>query len=508
MTATDTSLALDDTAPGAHPQAVQPERATRRLVLSAVALTLLFASLGQTIVSTALPVMVADLGGMDHLTWVITAYLLASTIAAPLAGKLGDLFGRKRVLQAGIAVFVLGAVLAGTAAGMAQVIAGRLVQGFGAGTLIVTAMATVGDLLPPRERAMAQGLLGAAFGVSTVVGPLLGGFIVEHWHWHWIFFVNLPMGALACAIIGAALPRRAQRPRPRLDYAGAGLLAALLACVVLLPNALALGAGAAAALAATGALALAGFVAVERRAAEPILPLGLFRTNSFVVVNAVGLLIGMGMFGTITFLPLFLQVVKGVSPTTSGLFLVPMMGGLILASTLAGRAMAKTGRYKRLPVLSTGLLALALAALTGLSPASPLWAIAALVGLVGLGLGPVFSVGVAAIQNAIPPAMMGVGTASANMFRLIGGSIGTAAFGAVFTAGLASRLGAALPGGAGGGLQALGAETLAALPPQARAQVTAAVSEALHPVFGIAAVAALLASVIATRLHEHPRAEA
>jgi MFS family permease len=249
-------------------------------------------------------------------------------------------------------------------------------------------------------------------------------------------------------------------------------------------------------------------VAVERRAAEPILPLGLFRTNSFVVVNAVGLLIGMGMFGTITFLPLFLQVVKGVSPTTSGLFLVPMMGGLILASTLAGRAMARTGRYKRLPVLSTGLLALALAALTGLSPASPLWAIAALVGLVGLGLGPVFSVGVAAIQNAIPPAMMGVGTASANMFRLIGGSIGTAAFGAVFTAGLAARLGAALPGGAGGGLQALGAETLAALPPEARAQVTAAVSEALHPVFGIAAVAALLASVIATRLHEHPRAEA
>lgn len=507
MTATDPATASGDASITAA-YVEQPDGATVRLVLGAVAATLLFASLGQTIVSTAMPVMVADLGGMDHITWVITAYLLASTIAAPMAGKLGDMYGRKLVLQSGIVVFVLGAVIAGTAASMGQVIAGRLVQGFGAGTLIVTSMATVGDLLPPRQRGMAQGVLGAAFGVSTVIGPLLGGFIVQNWHWHWIFFVNLPVGALAFVVIGAALPRRTERQERRVDYAGAALLATLLASVVLLPNAAGEGAGWASpqvgALAALGALSLAGFVLIEGRAEEPILPLGLFRNNTFLVVNAVGFLVGMGMFGTITFLPLFLQVVKGVSPTNSGLFLVPMMGGLIFASTMAGRVMSKTGRYKLMPTLSTGVLAVALVALSTLSADSPLWFIAGAMVLIGLGLGPVFSVGVAAIQNAIPGSMMGVGTASANMFRLIGGSVGTAAFGAVFSAGLARNLSGHMPGAEAGGLRSIGAETLRALPPEAQLRVMEGFSEALHPVFWIAALAALLACLMSTQLRELP----
>ena len=212
-----------------------PDDVAVRLVLGAVAATLLFASLGQTIVSTALPIMVADLGGMDHLTWVITAYLLASTIAAPLAGKLGDMYGRKLVLQSGIIVFTIGAVICGVAMNMGMVIAGRSVQGLGAGTLIVTSMATVGDLLPPRQRGMAQGMMGAAFGVSTVIGPLLGGFIVQHWSWHWIFFVNLPVGLLAFVILGMALPRRDDLTKRKVDYLGAALLASLLAAIVLLP---------------------------------------------------------------------------------------------------------------------------------------------------------------------------------------------------------------------------------------------------------------------------------
>lgn len=508
MTATDSTIASDHTAETAAAYVEQPDRATVRLVLAAVAATLLFASLGQTIVSTAMPIMVADLGGMDHITWVITAYLLASTIGAPMAGKLGDLYGRKLVLQSGIAVFVLGAVIAGTAASMGQVIAGRLVQGFGAGTLIVTSMATVGDLLPPRQRGMAQGVLGAAFGVSTVIGPLLGGFIVQHWHWHWIFFVNLPVGVLAFLVIGAALPRRTERQERRVDYAGAALLAVLLASVVLLPNAAGEGAGWAspqiAALAVMGALALAGFVLIESRAEEPILPLSLFRNNTFLVVNAVGFLVGMGMFGTITFLPLFLQVVKGVSPTNSGLFLVPMMGGLIFASTMAGRVMSKTGRYKLMPTLSTGVLAVALVALSTISAESPLWFIAGAMVLIGLGLGPVFSVGVAAIQNAIPGSMMGVGTASANMFRLIGGSIGTAAFGAVFSAGLARNISGHMPGAGEGGLGSIGAEAVRAMPPEAQLRVMEGFSNALHPVFWIAALAAVLACLMSTQLRELP----
>ncbi|WP_425101503.1 MDR family MFS transporter [Tropicibacter sp. S64] len=479
-----------------------PDPTMIRIVLGAIAATLLFASLGQTIVSTALPIMVADLGGMDHLTWVITAYLLTSTIAAPMAGKLGDMFGRKAVLQWGIGVFVVGAIVCGVATNMGLVIAGRAIQGAGAGSLIVTSMATVGDLLPARQRGMAQGILGAAFGISTVIGPLLGGLIVETIGWHWIFFVNLPVGLLAFVVLGYALPRRTERPEAKLDYTGAALLTTLLASIVLVPNAT--GVEQTVALLGVGLLALVGFVWAERRAEAPILPMSLFVNNTFVVVNSVGFLVGMAMFGTITFLPLFLQVVKGVSPTNSGLFLVPMMAGLLSASMGAGRIMSKTGHYRMMPIYSTGLLALAMAMMATITQDSPLWLIAGCMVLVGLGLGPVFSVGVAAIQNAIPMSLMGVGTASANMFRLIGGALGTAFFGAVFSAGLARNLSDVLPGAAEGGLRSLGAAQVAALPPEAQEAVMTGFSNALHPIFWIAAGAAALACLTSTRLKELP----
>ncbi len=479
-----------------------PDPTMIKVILGAIAATLLFASLGQTIVSTALPIMVADLGGMDHLTWVITAYLLASTIAAPMAGKLGDMYGRKAVLQNGIIVFMIGAVVCGVAQSMTVVIVGRAIQGAGAGALIVTSMATVGDLLPARDRGMAQGLLGAAFGISTVIGPLLGGFIVENVGWHWIFFVNLPVGLLAFVVLGYALPRRAERPKRKVDYVGAALLTTLLASIVLVPNAA--DAQQTAALLATGALALAGFVWAELRADEPILPMSLFINNTFVVVNFVGFLVGMAMFGTITFLPLFLQVVKGVSPTNSGLFLVPMMGGLLTASMGAGKIMSLTGRYKLMPTLSTGLLAVAMVAMAMITAQSPLWLIAGVMVLVGLGLGPVFSVGVAAIQNAIPMSMMGVGTASANMFRLIGGALGTAGFGAVFSAGLARNVSQVMPDAAEGGLRSLGADMVRALPPETQTLVMQGFSEALHPVFWIAAGAATMACLASMLLRELP----
>ncbi|GGF70564.1 MDR family MFS transporter [Mameliella alba] len=488
----------------------QPDPATLRLALIAIAATLLFASLGQTIVSTAMPIMVADLGGMDHITWVITAYLMASTIGAPVAGKLSDLYGRKIVLQGGILVFVLGAVICGTAGSMEMVIAGRVVQGLGGGGLIVTCMTAVGDLMPPRERGKAQGFLGAAFGVSTVIGPLLGGAIVQSIGWHWIFFVNLPVGVVAFVVLNRALPSPLERSGKPVDYLGAALLAAILGCIVLLPSIA--GSYGWSSLPVTWlfiglALALAGFIRTERRAEEPILPLPLFFNNTFLVTNAVGFLVGMGMFGTITFLPLFLQMVKDISPTASGLFLVPMMGGLILSSTAAGKIMSATGHYKLMPVLSTGLLTLALLGMSRLDAASALWFIGGVMVLVGLGLGPVFAVGVAAVQNAVPRSMMGVGTASTNMFRLIGGSVGTAVFGAMFSAGLMRNLAGEIPGGVSGGIGALGANVVQALPEEAQARVLDGFSDALHPIFWAAAAAALLACLASMLLREEPLGE-
>lgn len=494
-----------------NPPAPAPTSSQTRIALAAVAATLLFASLGQTIVTTAMPIMVADLGGMEHMTWVITVYLLASTIGAPVAGKLGDLFGRKVVVQIGIGVFLVGATLAGLAQSMGALIAGRAVQGLGGGGLIVVSMAIVADVLPARQRGQAQGLLGAVFGVSTVIGPLIGGFLVEALSWHWIFFANFPVGLLALAVLHVALPNVKRETAVRLDVAGTILLATLLSVAVLVSNlggaVLPWSSPELLALAALGLAALAGFILVERRAEEPILPLVLFRDNTFLVVNSVGFMVGVAMFGTITFMPLYLQVVQGVSPAVSGLFLTPMMAGLIASSAMAGRVMSRTGRYRWMPVLSTALLALAMLSLSTLVPGSSLWQVTLSMVLVGLGLGPVFSIGVAAIQNAVPQEMLGVGTASANMFRLIGGSVGTAAFGALFSNNLARNLDGALLDGAGTGIGSISADLVAQLPATAQSAVTSGFADALHPVFWIAAGLAALACLISLRLRELPMPE-
>lgn len=487
---------------------VATKSAQTRIALAAVAVTLLFASLGQTIVTTAMPIMVADLGGMEHMTWVITAYLLASTIGAPIAGKLGDLYGRKLVVQIGIFVFLAGATLAGLAQSMGVLIAGRAIQGLGGGGLIVVSMAVVADVLPSRQRGQAQGLLGAVFGVSTVIGPLVGGFLVEALSWHWIFFANFPIGILALVVLHSALPNVKRETAVKLDIAGAFLLATFLSVAVLVSNlggsVLPWSSAELIGLTAFGLAALGAFIVVERRAAEPVLPLSLFANNTFLVVNTVGFMVGVAMFGTITFMPLYLQVVQGVSPSVSGLFLTPMMAGLIASSAGAGQVMSRTGRYKWMPVLSTALLALAMLSLSTLSAGSSLWHVALSMVLVGLGLGPVFSIGIAAIQNDVPRHMLGVGTASANMFRLIGGSIGTAAFGALFSANLARNLDGDLPDGTLNGIGSISAELVSHLPLQTQREVFADFSSALHPVFWIAAGMAVIACIVSMRLQEMP----
>lgn len=478
-----------------------------RLAILAAAAVLFLASLGQTSVSPALPIIVGQLGGLEYITWVVTAYLLAATVGAPVLGKMGDLFGRRAVLQAGIGVFLTGAVICALAPSMWALVAGRFVQGLGGGGLIVVAMATVADVLPPRQRGKVQGTLGAVFGLSTVVGPLTGGFLAQHLSWHWIFWINLPIGLLAFAVLSLALEARAARARPTIDVLGAVLLAVTLSCAVLIFSAggvaLPWGSPAMAALGAGLVLALAGFILTERRAREPILPLALFRINNFVVANLVGLIVGGAMFGTITFVPMFMQVVKGVAPAPSGMFLTPMMLGLIGTSTLAGRIMARTGRYRLLPVFSTLILGLGMACLATVGPATPNWLIALYVFVAGIGIGPVMSVGVTAIQNAVPRETVGVGTASANMFRLIGGSIGTAVFGAMFSTGLGARLAELGIEGIGQGGRLTGA-ALAGLGPDERAQVVAAIAAALHPVFWAAAALGLLASLAALMMRERP----
>jgi len=485
-----------------------PQDSSTKLVIGAVAVVLLLASLGQTIVSTALPTIVGQLGGLDHLTWVVIAYLLSSTVVAPIYGKLGDLFGRKIVLQVAIVIFLVGAVLSALATTMTFLILARTVQGLGGGGLMVVAMTVVADIIPPRQRGKVQGLFGAVFGVATVVGPLLGGFIVEHISWQWIFLINLPLGILALVVIAAALKPRADRVKHSIDYMGFVLLSGGLTAFVLATS---LGGNTFAwmsveiiGLVVFAVAALAAFLWVESRAAEPVLPLSLFGNNTFAVSSAVGFLVGMAMFGSITFLPMYLQLAKGVSPTDSALQLIPMMVGLIGASMMSGFTMTRTGRYKILPQISTFVLVIGLLLLATMQLDTPSWQIAIFMFLVGAGIGPVNSVSVTATQNAVPREVVGAATAGNTLFRQIGGSIGVSVFGAIFSSGLASRLGDVMPEGSG--TASFSAKAVAALPENVRATVLEAFAGALHPVFFTAAAAAALAFGLTFLLEEQPLA--
>ncbi len=457
--------------------------------------------------TTALPEIVSDLGGLSYISWVVTAYLLASTIGAPIAGKLGDMYGRKIVLQGAIGVFLLGGIVCGLARNMEMLILGRVFQGLGGGSLIVVSMATVADILPPRERGRAQGALSSVFGLSTVLGPLIGGFIVQNLGWHWVFFANFPVGLLAFSVLTKTLQRSTDRTPHKMDFMGAALLAVLLSSTVLLAN---LGGTVYSwsslpvlVLLAAAPLALVGFISAERRAAEPVMPLDLFRIRNFQAANSVNLLVGMAMFGTVAFMPMFLQVVKGVPPVDSGLYLVAMMLGLIGTSFFSGRYITRYGRYRMLPILSTMLLTVAMFLMSTIGPDTPMPVIVLYLFLTGIGIGPTMSVGVVSIQLSIPRAHLGVGTASANMFRLTGGSIGTSIFGAIFAVGLVDHVAPLLPGGLDG-RDAVTTEMIAGLMPGQKEAVIQAFSDAMTPIYLVASVLAALACLAALRLMEHP----
>jgi EmrB/QacA subfamily drug resistance transporter len=476
-------------------------------IFGALLLVMLLASLDQTIVSTALPTIVGEFGGLEHLSWIVTAYMLATTVVTPLYGKLGDLFGRKIVLQAAIILFLGGSALCGLAGSMTQLILFRALQGLGGGGLMVTSMAVVGDIISPRERGRYQGLFGGVFGFSTVLGPLIGGFFVEHLSWRWIFYVNLPLGLIALVVIGFAFAPPPRSGRPSIDVAGALLLAVALTALVLVTSlgghTLGWASPELVGFAAAGLAAFALFLRTETRAAEPILPLRLFRERTFVTACAVGLIVGVAMFGSVTYMPLYLQLVKGVSPSAAGLQLTPMMGGVLISSTISGQIISRRGRYRLFPILGTAVMTIGLFLLSTLTVATPSLVASGYMLVLGVGLGMVMQVLVLAVQNTVDFRDLGVATSGTTLFRSAGGSIGVSLFGAIFAAGLAGRLASAFPPGKQA--PAIGdPSAVAHLPPAFRDLYLNAFTAALHPVFLAAAAIALLAFLLTFLLREAP----
>ncbi|MFJ8665551.1 DHA2 family efflux MFS transporter permease subunit [Streptomyces sp. NPDC093600] len=499
-----------DVGGGPAPGAGQSHR-TVVVAIGALLLGMLLAALDQTIVSTALPTIVSELGGMEHLSWVVTAYMLASTAATPLWGKLGDQYGRKKLFQAAIVIFLLGSALCGIAQNMPQLIAFRGVQGLGGGGLMVLSMAIVGDLVSPRERGKYQGLFGAVFGATSVLGPLLGGLFTEHLSWRWVFYINLPIGVVALFVIAAVLHIPVRGTRHTIDYLGTFLIASVATCLVLVAS---LGGTTWAwsspqiiGLAVLGAVLLVWFVYVEKRAVEPVLPLKLFRIRTFTLVSVISFVIGFAMFGAMTYLPTFLQVVQGVTPTMSGVHMLPMVLGMLITSTASGQIVSRTGRWKVFPIAGTALTALGLLLLNELTETSSTWAMSVYFFVFGAGLGLVMQVLVLVVQNAVSYRDLGVATSGATFFRSIGASFGVAIFGTIFANRLTHKLDDALAGqnvppGTGPDQVAADPRAIAALPPGLRPSVLHAYATSITDVFLYAAPVVLLAFVVAWFLKE------
>jgi EmrB/QacA subfamily drug resistance transporter len=492
------------------PQAIDQRRVL--VIIGALLLGMLLAALDQTIVATALPTIAGDLHGLSHLSWVITAYLLASTVSTPLWGKLGDMYGRKTFFQASIVIFLVGSALSGLAHSMVELIASRALQGLGGGGLIVGAQTIVGDIVPPRQRGRYQGIFGATFGVASVLGPLIGGFFVDNLSWRWVFYINLPVGIVALAVTAAVLPGQLSKVHHVIDYAGTALIGASAVCLVLLTS---LGGNTFAwnsfPIYLLGALAVvcgAGFVLAERRAAEPVMPPRLFANGVFTSASVVGFAVGFAMFGALAYLPQYMQVVRGVSPTQSGLRLLPLLVGLLLTSTGTGFLVSKWGRYKIYPVIGTALMTVGLYLLSRLGIHTNFWIVSLYLFILGVGIGASLQVLIIAVQNAVDYADLGAGTSGATFFRSIGGSFGTSVFGAIFSGVLAGDIAAALhgiplPSGISASAGASPA-VLQHLPAAIRDGYIAGFAHALHTVFLYAAPLAALGFLLSLFLKEVP----
>jgi EmrB/QacA subfamily drug resistance transporter len=489
------------------------------LVVMAGLMTGMFlAALDQSIVGTALPRITSELGGLDKLSWVVTAYLLTATASTPLWGKISDLYGRRLLFQIAIITFMAGSLLAGFSHNIEQLIAFRAIQGLGGGGLMSLALAVIGDIIPPRERGRYQGYFAAVFGTSSVLGPVLGGFFADGPGWQWIFFMNVPIGLAALVVTTSALKMPHVRREHSIDYLGATLVVGAVSSF-LLYTAWAgpdhgWGSGTGVGLLVAGAVLTVAFIAVELRASEPILPMRLFRNSIFSIANVFGFLIGVAMFGSLIFIPVYLQVVDGMSPTRSGLAMLPMVVGIFSTSISAGQLMSRTGRYKMFPILGAAVVILALYMLSQLTSTSPYWFAGLSMYVMGAGLGFTMQILVTVVQNSVTRSDIGVATSSVTFFRQMGGSFGTALFGAILSSRLAVHIAEALKHAPAGAASSAGkvadvannVQAIKALPEPVHGLVTAAFSQSLHDTFLSAVPLVAVALVIAFFIKEMPLA--
>ncbi|PRZ41521.1 EmrB/QacA subfamily drug resistance transporter [Antricoccus suffuscus] len=464
------------------------------VIFSALLAGMLLASLDQTIVSTALPTIVGKLGGVEHQAWVTTAYLLATTLVMPIYGKLGDILGRRRLFLFAIAIFTLGSAGAAFSGSFWAFIASRAVQGLGGGGMMILSQAIIADIVPAKDRGKYMGPLGALFGISAVAGPLLGGLFVDHLTWEWCFYINLPIGLIAFAVAYFALKLPNKRPERKIDFAGIVALSLATTGLIFFTDfggnaTFGWGSPITWLIFAGMAVAAIAFVAIERRADDPVMPLSLFRSRIFVNATAIGFVLGLGMFAALAFLPTFLQMSSGASAAASGLLMLPLMGGLMITAIGSGIAISKTGKYRIYPIVGSALTAGALVWMTTLAASTPIWLVCVMMFIFGLGLGCIMQVIVLIVQNSVPPQDIGAATSTNNYFREVGASLGVAIFGSIFTTKLASNLqgvftaAGASPEQAGKASASLDPSVMNSLPGPVRDGIVTAYADSLAPVF-------------------------
>ncbi|ULR52588.1 MDR family MFS transporter [Streptomyces deccanensis] len=492
-----------------------PRPRSVRVVLLALMIAMLLAMLDNMIIGTAMPTIVGELGGLEHLSWVVTAYTLATAASTPIWGKLGDLYGRKRVFMTSIVIFLIGSALSGMAQDMGQLIGFRAVQGLGAGGLMVGVMAIIGDLIPPRERGKYQGMMAGVMALAIIAGPLVGGSITDHWGWRWSFYINLPLGIVALIAVSAVLhlpkPSREGRSARNIDYLGAALLTVGITAIVLVTTwggtEYAWGSAVIMELIALGVTSLVGFVFVQKRAAEPVIPLHIFRSRNFTLMSVIGFFTGFVMFGAVLFLPLYQQSVQGASATNSGLLLLPMLGAMLAVSMVAGRVTTNSGRYKVFPVVGSVLMIVGLFLLAQMDTGTSRVTSGVFMAVLGAGMGCLMQITMLVAQNSVEMKDMGVASSTTTLARTLGSSFGVAIMGALFNSRvqdvMAERAGA-LGSKVTEQSAQLDAPSMAKLPEAVREAYQYAVSSGTHSAFLLGAVVSVVALVAAVFVKEVP----